>query len=82
MSGFTWMPILGTPLQIRADILDRRQAMENHDQTLERLAERGGLSLCEAAAIFERRPWRKMTADEAMEALKKARIPAAPKGGA
>ena len=34
MSGLTWMPILGTPLQIRADILDRRQAMENHDQTL------------------------------------------------
>lgn len=33
--------------------------------------ERGGLSLCEAAAI-ERRPWRKMTADEAMEAEKGA----------
>jgi hypothetical protein len=34
-----------------------RQAQRNHSQTLERLAERGGLSFDEAAAILEDRPW-------------------------
>lgn len=36
------------------------QAQENHDQTLERLNERGGLSPCEACAVLEDRPWRRM----------------------
>lgn len=34
------------------------QAMRNHWQTLERLAERGGLSACEALAVLEDREWR------------------------
>lgn len=34
-----------------------RQARKNHSQTLERLAERGGLSACEALAILEGRAW-------------------------
>lgn len=67
-----WMPVLGHPLAIPAALLDARQAMENHGQTLERLAERGGLSLDEAAAVAERRRWRKMTADESLAALKNA----------
>lgn len=67
-----WMPVLGHPLAIRADILDAQQAMTNHGQTLERLAERGGLSLDEAAAIVERRRWCELTAGEAMDALKRA----------
>ena len=67
-----WMPVLGHPLAIPAALLDARQAMENHGQTLERLAERGGLSLAEAAAVAERRRWRNMTADEALAALKNA----------
>lgn len=67
-----WMPVLGRPLAIPAALLDARQAMENHGQTLERLAERGGLSLDEAAAVVERRRWRKTTADEALAALKNA----------
>ena len=67
-----WMPVLGHPLAIRAELLDAQQAMTNHGQTLERLAERGGLSLDEAAAIVERRRWCKLTADEAMDALKRA----------
>ena len=67
-----WMPVLGHPLAIRADILDAQQAMTNHGQTLERLAERGGLSLDEAAAIAERRRWCELTAGEAMDALKRA----------
>ena len=33
------------------------QALKNHSQSLERLAERGGLSCCEAAAILEDRRW-------------------------
>lgn len=67
-----WMPVLGHPLAIPAALLDARQAMENHGQTLERLAERGGLSLDEAAAVAERRRWQKMTAEEALAALKNA----------
>jgi len=65
-----WMPVLGYPLAIPITLLDERQAMENHGQTLERLAERGGLGLAEAAAVAERRRWRNMTADEALAALK------------
>jgi hypothetical protein len=35
----------------------RAQAYSNHGQTLERLAQRGGLSWCEALAILEDRDW-------------------------
>jgi hypothetical protein len=34
------------------------QALQNHDQTLQRLAERGGLSPAEAICILEGRSWR------------------------
>lgn len=67
-----WMPVLGHPLAIPAALLSAPQAMENHGQTLERLAERGGLSLQEAAALAEGRGWRSMTTDEALNALQKA----------
>lgn len=40
-------------------------AQRNHGQSLSRLAERGGLGWCEAAAIIERREWRRMDAAEA-----------------
>jgi hypothetical protein len=46
-----------------------RQAWENHTQTLERLAQRGGLSRCEAVAVLENRPWRKMDQVEAERRL-------------
>jgi hypothetical protein len=59
-------------MAIPARLLSAPQAMDNHGQTLERLAERGGLSLDEAAALAEGRRWRSMTADEALAALKKA----------
>lgn len=36
------------------------QAQANHDQTLEELARRGGLSCCEAVAVLEDRPWERM----------------------
>lgn len=45
-----------------------RQALINHDQTLTRLAERGGLSPCEALAILEDRQWFKI--ENAEQALK------------
>lgn len=40
---------------------DRKRADLNHGQTLERLAQRGGMSWCEMAAILSDRPWHKMT---------------------
>ncbi len=43
------------------------QAMRNHYQTLERLAERGGLSWSEMAAVLEDRPWSQMSASEAIQ---------------
>ena len=47
-----------------------RQAMANHGgQTLERLAERGGLSACEAIAVLEHRRWHSMPTPEARAAL-------------
>lgn len=44
-----------------------QQAMHNHGQTLKRLAERGGLSYCEALAVIEDRQWRRMDEAEAKE---------------
>lgn len=37
-----------------------QQAIRNHDQTLERLAERGGLAPCEAVAVLTDRPYRQV----------------------
>lgn len=39
------------------DLLDEQQALKNHDQTLDRLAERGGLAISEAYYIARREPW-------------------------
>jgi hypothetical protein len=48
-----------------------KQAMENHcGQTLERLAQRGGLSACEAVAVLDDRPYKRMDADSAIMALR------------
>lgn len=46
-----------------------RQALRNHDQTLKRLAERGGLSTCEAMAVLEDRRWQKMDVKESISKL-------------
>lgn len=45
------------------------QTWRNHGQTLKRLAERGGLSDCEACAVLEDRRWRRMDAAEAKRRL-------------
>lgn len=63
------MPIMRTGLYIRFDVLDEKQAKINHGQTLERLAERGGLSACEALAIAEKRKWVSGTLSESITAL-------------
>lgn len=41
------------------------QAQRNHSQSLQRLAERGGLSACEALAVLQDREYRSMTAADA-----------------
>ena len=46
------------------------QARRNHNQTLKRLAERLGLSPCEAVAVLEDREWRPMPKAEALVRLK------------
>nr|WP_295941241.1 hypothetical protein [uncultured Acidovorax sp.] len=58
-----YMPILQNPdFKLTWTLIEphRQQAMDNHGQTLEKLADRGGLSFCEAAAILEDRKWSKI----------------------
>jgi len=45
------------------------QAQRNHTQTLERLAQRGGLSCTEALAVLENRNWKPMQFEEARRQL-------------
>ena len=68
-----YMRVIGTrgALFIDATLLNEEWAQNNHGQTLQRLNERGGLSLCEAAAIAQRREWQKQDAETSIEQLKK-----------
>ncbi len=43
----------------------RAQAYVNHGQSLEQLADRGGLAWAEMLAVLENRPWKQQPADEA-----------------
>lgn len=43
------------------------QALKNHGQTIEQLANRGGLDWTEALAVLEDRPWKSMNKLEARE---------------
>jgi hypothetical protein len=45
------------------------QALRNHGQTLERLAERGGLSPAELVAVLEDQRWKAMTVEAAVARL-------------
>lgn len=45
------------------------QAQKNHGQSLERLAERGGLAPSEALAVLEDRSWHEMNLRSAIEIL-------------
>ena len=42
----------------------RKQALSNHSQTIERLAERGGLDPMEAVAILQGQSWPNVVEDE------------------
>ena len=61
MSARTVMPIMGATLLSEipwAFIAPHdAQARSNHSQSLERLAQRGGLAACEALDIVEGRKW-------------------------
>lgn len=48
-----------------------KQALVNHQQTLEQLAERGGCTPCEIVAIVEERKWTPMLRKEAVFRLEK-----------
>jgi len=59
--GRTVMPIMGATLLSEVPfamlVPHEAQAMRNHGQTLERLAQRGGLGTSEALDILEGRGW-------------------------
>lgn len=54
-----YMRVTGGPA-VPWDVIEphEAQALKNHDQTLQRLNERGGLSVREALSILSDRPWR------------------------
>lgn len=52
-------------------LLNEDWAQRNHGQSLKRLAERGGLSPCEAIAIMDRRRWRSIPPKRAIEIIDK-----------
>lgn len=57
------------PTHVRMSSFHQEWAARNHGQTLERLAERGGLDVTEAAAIYQRRRWRPMLIEDALAAI-------------
>ena len=69
-----WMPLQDEPMAVRADLLSEAQAQKNHGQTLQRLAERGGLGLDEAACLAARISFRPMGAATAMAVLRDAAL--------
>ena len=74
-----WMPIMKSiqlktgeePARIPWEMMEphAEQARRNHNQSLERLKQRGGLSTCEALAIMDDRDWAKMDSREAAAEL-------------
>lgn len=63
------MPLLRTGLYVDFRVLNEKQAMSNHGQTLEQLAARGGLGPAEALAIAEGRAWHAVQFNNALLAL-------------
>ena len=67
MTDERWFPIMGqrvaehiAPIPWSVIASHEAQAQRNHDQTLQRLAERGGLSPCELVAVLTDRRWHRM----------------------
>lgn len=73
-----WMPLMGTGLAIRFDVLNEAQAQRNHGQSLKRLRERGGLGPDEALAIAEKQKWRSRDIEGSITALSALAKAAAP----
>jgi len=65
------MPLAGTGLAIRMDLLNEEYAQSNHGQSLDKLANRGGLDLQEALAIIEHRKWMPQETKETLQVLLK-----------
>ena len=64
--------VLGCPTTVPWALLapHEERAHRNHDQTLERLAERGGLDPSEIVALVEERKWMSLELPEAIDRLK------------
>jgi len=77
--GRTTMPIMNNPFMNAIPFAmiapHEKQAQRNHWQSLERLAQRGGLSACEALAILEDREWARGVSkeDDALKLINKVR---------
>lgn len=56
-------PIIGTSESIPYELIapHEEQAIKNHGQTLQRLAERGGLDWIESLAVLEDREFKRMS---------------------
>jgi hypothetical protein len=57
------------PHPIPWSLFNEEWAQNNHRQSLKELASRGGLSMCEALAIIERRPWTEMPMGKSFDRL-------------
>lgn len=66
------MPIINSSpkIYINKDLLNEEWAMKNHSQTLDRLAERGGLSCREVLANVKKVPFIEIGSISTCEALK------------
>lgn len=67
--GAVWLMPVCIPWALLAP--HEKQAQANHSQTLTRLAERGGLSPCEALAVLDDRPYSRMPITQSCAELAK-----------
>lgn len=72
------MPIMGSKHlnSMPMALLDNNQAKKNHGQTLDRLAERGGICPVEALAIMDKVHWAEYATCEENDRLLKRRVDA------
>jgi hypothetical protein len=67
--GCEYLPRFFIPWEMIAP--HEEQSQTNHQQSLKRIAERGGFSRCEAIAILEDRLWTRIDVETADKQLKK-----------
>ena len=65
----------GMPRLIEWSCLSEEWAQRNHGQSVDELARRGGLDLTEAAAIIQRRAWRPMLIEDALDVIEPHVVP-------